>query len=447
MLNREHDARLRSGIGTWNLWRASERVTPQLARANLQGLDLRHADLSEADLSRANLAGAQLFRADLARANLSEANLTGAILHEACMVAADLSGASLQGAVLSEADLSDANAFRADLRGANCRAAHFQGTFLRGATLVRAVLSGAQLMRSDLLGADLTRADLFEADLAAAHLSGASLSEANLSDADLSGCLLKEANLTGANLSRARLVDATLRRSNLSNARLVDCDCRNADFRGSKVFGASVWNATLDGARQENLIITPPDEPSITLDSLEVAQFVYLLLNNGKIRHVIETIATKTVLILGRFSPERKAVLDQLREELRNRDYLPILFDFDRPSSRSFTETVSTLAHMARFIIADITEPRSIPQELQRLIPALPSVPVQLVVQSGFDEWGMLADFFDYPSVLKPYRYADKDELRANLSARVISPAERLAEAISRRRNAALGVPSQMDLG
>ena len=38
------------------------------------------------------------------------------------------------------------------------------------------------------------------------------------------------------------------------------------------------------------------------------------------------------MLILGRFTPERKAVLDALREELRKRDYLPILFDFDVPA-------------------------------------------------------------------------------------------------------------------
>jgi hypothetical protein len=45
------------------------------------------------------------------------------------------------------------------------------------------------------------------------------------------------------------------------------------------------------------LIITPPDEPVVTVDNLEVAQFVYLLLNNEKIRDVINTIGEKGVLI------------------------------------------------------------------------------------------------------------------------------------------------------
>ena len=62
------------------------------------------------------------------------------------------------------------------------------------------------------------------------------------------------------------------------------------------------------------------------------------------------------MLILGRFTEERKAVLDAIRDELRRRDYIPILFDFDKPANRDLTETISLLARMARFIVADITE-------------------------------------------------------------------------------------------
>ena len=63
------------------------------------------------------------------------------------------------------------------------------------------------------------------------------------------------------------------------------------------------------------------------VDNIKVAQFIYLLLNNEEVRHVIDTITSKAVLILGRFSPERKIILDRLREELRKRHYVPIMFD------------------------------------------------------------------------------------------------------------------------
>jgi hypothetical protein len=101
----------------------------------------------------------------------------------------------------------------------------------------------------------------------------------------------------------------------------------------------------LEGAKQQNLIITPEDEPTVTVDNIEVAQFIYLMLNNQKVRDVIDIITSKAVLILGRFTNERRAVLDALREELRKRNYLPILFDFGVPATRDITETVSASPH------------------------------------------------------------------------------------------------------
>jgi hypothetical protein len=58
-----------------------------------------------------------------------------------------------------------------------------------------------------------------------------------------------------------------------------------------------------------------------------------------------------------------------LREELRQRNYLPILFDFSVPATRDITETVSLLARMARFVVADITDARSIRRSLLPLYP------------------------------------------------------------------------------
>ena len=50
-----------------------------------------------------------------------------------------------------------------------------------------------------------------------------------------------------------------------------------------------------------------------------------LLLHNEKIRKVIDTITSKAVLILGRFTPERKKVLDALRDGLRQRNRTSIV--------------------------------------------------------------------------------------------------------------------------
>jgi hypothetical protein len=155
-----------------------------------------------------------------------------------------------------------------------------------------------------------------------------------------------------------------------------------------------------------------------------VLQFIYLLLNNEKIRNVIDTITAKVVLILGRLTPDRKIVLDAIRDDLRKRDYLPILFDFEKPTSRSLTDTISTLAHMARFVIADITDAKSVPQELMRIVPFLPTVPVQPLLLASQHEYGMFNDFRLYPWVLEPLLYNDQSALLAELVEKVIAPAE-----------------------
>jgi hypothetical protein len=140
------------------------------------------------------------------------------------------------------------------------------------------------------------------------------------------------------------------------------------------------------------------------------------------------------VLILGRFTADRKKVLDAIREELRKRNYLPILFDFDVPKTRNVTETVTLLARMARFIIADLTDPSSIPQELQAIIPSV-RVPIQPLLLEGSSLYSMFKDFEDFPWVLPVYQYNEPEQLLATL-ADVIAPAEGKAEALEKRRAA-----------
>ena len=73
--------------------------------------------------------------------------------------------------------------------------------------------------------------------------------------------------------------------------------------------GRSAWGLILDSTIQTDLVITYQDEPVVTVDNLEIVQFIYLLLRNGKIRDVIDTVGKKAVLILARFTPERKPVI------------------------------------------------------------------------------------------------------------------------------------------
>jgi hypothetical protein len=130
----------------------------------------------------------------------------------------------------------------------------------------------------------------------------------------------------------------------------------------------------LGSARQSNSIVT-------LLKAISEVNH-----SDSKAVGALELIAhhVEGVLILGRFSdPQHKSVLDGLREKLREYDLLPMVFDFDRPTDKDYTETVQTLVGMSMFVIADVTNPKSTPLELeatvkQCIIPYIPIIDISV---------------------------------------------------------------------
>jgi hypothetical protein len=128
--------------------------------------------------------------------------------------------------------------------------------------------------------------------------------------------------------------------------------------------GVDTWNAW----REREPLVTPDlSGATLTRENLNLAN----LRRAQKIRDVIDTVGKKGVLLLGRFTEGRIAVLERLRAELRERGYLPIVFNFDKPETKDFTETVRLLAGLSRFVIAAIIEGRIMP-----IVPSL--IPSQL---------------------------------------------------------------------
>lgn len=141
-----------------------------LPKVDLEGTDLRYADLRDALFHNANLT-----KCDFRNANLSGADLRAATIVEANFMSADLRRAKLNGAKVSGASLFNARATRAEMKGIT-----------------------------------LVRADLQEADLHGVHLQGASLRKAHLRDANFAKALLEKADLRGALMINANLVGADL---------------------------------------------------------------------------------------------------------------------------------------------------------------------------------------------------------------------------------------------
>jgi uncharacterized protein YjbI with pentapeptide repeats len=263
------------------------------------------------------------------------------------------------------------------------------------------------------------------------------LSEANLREANLSGTNLRGANLREAGLSKANLSGADLSGANLFWACLNHADLTGADLTGCRVHGVSAWGLKLERAKQQNLIITYENEPAITVDNIEVAQFIYLLLHNEKIRDVIDTIGKKGVLLLGRFTEGRMVVLERLREKLRDLGFVPMVFNFDKPETKDFTETVRLLCNLSHFVIVDITNPRSAPLELQATVPDY-MVPFAPILQQGEEPFAMFVDLQNkYDWVLRDViGYPSVDRLIEVLEDEVVKPAEaKFNELLARRTN------------
>ncbi len=274
----------------------------------------------------------------------------------------------------------------------------------------------------DLSNADINGIDLSDANLFRSNFYKANLTNANLSNTILTGSNLYKTNLTGANLSGAIL----------EQAGLVDVQLQDAILTGCYLYGLSAWDLKGIPKDQSNLVITKKVngtiEPFITVDDLQLAQFIYLLLNNQNVRNIIDTITSKAVLILGRFTPERKEVLDAMRKKLQHLNFTAIIFDFDKPATTDVTGTVETLARMVRFIIADLTDPSSIPHELATLVPHLRTTPIQLLKLKGAETYSMFNDYIgSYPWVLEPYEYKDSKSLIDDLD-NIIIPANNMFE-------------------
>ncbi len=318
------------------------------------------------------------------------------------------------------ADLSGANLSGRDLHGADLRQVDLRQVDLSRADLREASLFDAHLNEADLRGAKLIRADLREA-----VLNGANLREAVLSGANFCGAVLYEANLRGANLRGANLRGADLRGADLNEAICISANFSHANLSDCMVYGIAAWDVNLDSATQTNLRIAPYLKPGITVDNLEVAQLLYLFIRSQKTRDVLDTITSKVVLILGRFGV-RNANLDTLREALRNHPngYIPVRYDFNPQTQKPVLESVKILANLARFVVADLTDPNMVCSELSYITANVPTVPVQSLIEEGASLPAEYLTWQTCRSFLPVYRYVDFDQLIANLTTHIIEPVE-----------------------
>ena len=355
------------------------------------------ADLTNIDLSR------KKFPREM---NLRKTDFSGSNLASLFVPSANFYEAKFVGANLSHLD-----AVNSDFQ--SCNASH-------------ADFTSSLLLSTDFSSANLSNAKLVGARMSQSKFWSANLSEADLTDSDMQWVDMMDAELVGAKLIRTNLALTRFLRTNLCGATLTECN----------VHGTSAWRVKTDfQTTQTELIITDPADPPLRVDDLEVAQFIFLLMNHSKLRNAIDSVTKKGVLLLGRFGDGGLSILQAIAAELRNNGYLPFIFDFECPADRNLTETVKTLVGISRFVVVDLSGP-SVPQELYATVPHF-KIPVVPILESDRKKNAMVNDILEYPWVVKPIlRFKSINVLRTNIVSKVIAPAEKI---LASRRKYKLG--------
>ncbi len=344
-------------------------------------------DLRFIDLSRNNKLG---------RAKLNEANL---------------SYAKFNNSNLTEAELNNSIAIKADFYEAKMYKSKINGAILKGAKLI-----GTTMLDAEIIGSNLDGALLWGTMLQSAYIDNSTFNnKTSLDGAKLYGVSAKQTSFVNSNLNRADFSNANLsgaifNNSNLTHTSFNEADISNAHIINCCVYGISAWDIkTNNSTKTENLNISKDCKGSLTIDDIEIPQFIYLILNNKKISNLITTMRTKSVLILGSFNDKSKSVLDRLKKILANKNLIPIIFDFKPSEKQDLMETVRTLALLSNFVIVDLSIPAGQLHELASIVRDT-YIPFVTIANKDSKQTNMLNEFrHQYWFKSNYFKYSLKD--------------------------------------
>ena len=99
---------------------------------------------------------------------------------------------------------------------------------------------------------------------------------------------------------------------------------------------------------------------------------------------------------------------------------------------RTSIQPALTLAFLARFVIADITDATEVRVELHTIVRDFPSLAVQPILLRGQREFVSVQNLRRFPWLLPSFEYDNMEHLLANLDDCVVAPAEAKVREIQR---------------
>lgn len=234
----------------------------------------------------------------------------------------------------------------------------FSGLHLKGVMIHKAFAEGLDIQNSVFEDVYFDDGDFSRSHFANCRFINTKFNKTIFTDADFQG---------------ATFVNCNLNRVNLTNANFdVKEICETV------IYGISSWDLNVsDDAIQSKLVIEKTYDLyseiiaqgriPLMVDNIELAQFIYYLSNHKKMRDTINILNKRGVLLLGKFKDGGLERLYKLRDWFSAQNYLPMIFDFDRPNSLDYTETVVTMSGLSKLVVADLSG-NSVPQELHAIL-------------------------------------------------------------------------------
>ena len=192
--------------------------------------------------------------------------------------------------------------------------------------------------------------------------------EGDFSRANFSNCHFINTRFNKTIFTDASFEQATFENCNLNRVNLVNANFCVKAIEETVVYGISAWDLhTCNSSKQSKLVIEKTysfysdiiaeGRIPLMVDDIELAQFIYYLTNHKRLRETINVMNSRSVLLLGRFNNGGLERLYKLREWLLKQNYLPMIFDFERPDSMDLVEVIVTMGGLCKFIIADLSGP------------------------------------------------------------------------------------------
>jgi len=222
-------------------------------------------------------------------------------------------------------------------------------------------------------GLQLEGVTIYHANAEALTLSNATFKDVIFEEGDFSRANFSNCHFINTRFNKTILTDADFQDAIFENCNLNRVNLTNANFcvkaiEETVVYGISAWDLhTCPDSIQSKLVIEKTygfysdiiaeGRIPMMVDDIELAQFIYYLTNHKKLRETINVMNSRSVLLLGRFKNGGLERLYEIREWLLARNYLPMIFDFERPASMDLVEVIVTMGGLCKFVIADLSGP------------------------------------------------------------------------------------------